>query len=388
MAIPLRYSVRNLRMRRLTTALTAAGMALVVFVFAAVLMLDAGLREALVATGQYDNVVVTRRGSGTEIQSIVDREQAAVVATQPEIARDVGGARLCSREVVVLIALPRRGTGVPTNVGIRGLEPHGLELRPQVHIVAGRLYRPGTAEVIVGRSIHERFDDARIGATLRFGGRSWRVTGVFDAGGSAFDSEIWADSDELMQSFRRLAYSSVIARLSDPGAFDTLKARLEADPRLTLDVKRERTFYEEQSQTLSNFIRYLGVTLSVIFSIGAMVGAMITMYASVASRTAEIGTLRTLGFRRRSIMAAFLFEAVLIALLGCVAGVAAASVMQLVQVSTMNWDSFSEISFRFRLTPRIVVQSLLFAMAMGVVGGLLPALRAARLKIVDALRSA
>jgi ABC-type antimicrobial peptide transport system permease subunit len=388
MAIPLRYSVRNLRMRRLTTALTAAGMALVVFVFAAVLMLDAGLREALVATGQYDNVVVTRRGSGTEIQSIVDREQAAVVATQPEIARDVGGARLYSREVVVLIALPRRGTGVPTNVGIRGLEPHGLELRPQVHIVAGRLYRPGTAEVIVGRSIHERFDDARIGATLRFGGRSWRVTGVFDAGGSAFDSEIWADSDELMQSFRRLAYSSVIARLSDPGAFDTLKARLEADPRLTLDVKRERTFYEEQSQTLSNFIRYLGVTLSVIFSIGAMVGAMITMYASVASRTAEIGTLRTLGFRRRSIMAAFLFEAVLIALLGCVAGVAAASVMQLVQVSTMNWDSFSEISFRFRLTPRIVVQSLLFAMAMGVVGGLLPALRAARLKIVDALRSA
>lgn len=387
MAIPLRYSVRNLRTRKLTTLLTAAGMALVVFVFAAVLMLEAGLRAALVATGQYDNIVVTRRASGTEIQSVVDREQAAIVGSQPEIAK-MNGTALTSREVVVLIALPRRGSGVPTNVGIRGMEPAGIALRPHMRMTAGRMFAPGAAEVVVGKSIAERFDDARLGATLRFGGRSWTVTGTFDAGGSGFDSEIWADSDQLMQSFRRRAFSSVVARLADPHGFEALKLRLEGDPRLTLDVKREREFYEEQSRTLSNFIRYLGVTLSIIFSIGAIVGAMITMYTSVANRTAEIGTLRALGFRRRSILAAFLFEALLLAMIGCVAGLLLAAGMQLVHVSTLNWDSFSEISFRFTMTPAIVVQSVLFAAAMGVLGGLLPAVRAARLKIVDALRFA
>jgi len=387
MAILLHYGVRNLRTRKLTTVLTAGGMALVVFVFAAVLMLDAGLRAALVATGQYDNIVVTRRAAGTEIQSIVDREQAAIATSQPEIAIGASAGRLASREVVVLIALRQRNTGVPTNVGIRGLEPSGLALRPQVRVTAGRMFSPGAAEVVVGKSIAERFDDARMGGMLRFGGRTWAVVGVFDGGGSAFDSEIWADSDQLMQSFRRMAYSSVVARLADPQAYEALKTRLEGDPRLTLEVKRERVFYEEQSQTLSNFIRYLGITLSVIFSIGAMVGAMITMYTSVANRTAEIGTLRALGFRRTSILAAFLFEAVLIALVGCVAGLLLASVMQLVHVSTLNWDSFSEISFRFTLTPGIVLQAFIFAIAMGVIGGLLPALRAARLKIVDALRS-
>ena len=387
MAIPLRYSVRNLGARRVTTLLTASGMALVVFVFAAVLMLDAGLRAALVATGQYDNLVVTRRGSGTEIQSIVDREQAAVLASQPEVAR-VDGLPLVSREVVVLIALPKRDTGVPTNVGIRGVEQAGLTLRSQVKLASGRMFRPGAAEVVVGSSIAQRYDDARIGATLKFGGRLWTVVGVFEAGGSGFDSEIWADTDQLMQSFRRLAYSSVVARLADPSTFETLKQRLDIDPRLTLDVKREQVFYEEQSQTLSNFIRYLGVTLSVIFSIGAMVGAMITMYTSVANRTGEIGTLRALGFRRRSILLAFLFESVLLSLIGCVIGLLLASAMQLAHVSTLNWDSFSEISFRFTLTPGIVLRSVLFALVMGVVGGVLPAMRAARLKIVDALRAA
>jgi ABC-type antimicrobial peptide transport system permease subunit len=250
------------------------------------------------------------------------------------------------------------------------------------------MFTPGAAEVVVGRSIAERFDDARLGSMLRFGGRSWTVVGVYDAGGSGFDSEVWADSDQLMQSFRRRAFSSVVAQLADPNAYEAVKARLEGDPRLTLDVKREKEFYEEQSRTLSNFIRYLGVTLSIIFSIGAMVGAMITMYTSVANRTGEIGTLRALGFRRRSILVAFLFEAVLLAMIGCAAGLLLASGMQLVHVSTLNWDSFSEISFRFTMTPNIVLQAVLFALAMGLVGGLLPALRAARLKIVDALRSA
>ena len=288
----------------------------------------------------------------------------------------------------MLIAQPKRDTGEPTNVMVRGMGAEGLALRPQVRVISGRMFRPGSSEIVVGRSIAERFDGTGIGERLRFGGRDWTVVGVFDAGGSAFDSEIWGDVEQMMQAFRRQAYSSVIARLSDPARFDELKRRLEADPRLTLEVKRERIFYEEQSQVMSNFISYLGLTLSVIFSIGAMIGAMITMYAAVANRTAEIGTLRALGFRRGSILLAFLAEALLLGLVGWVVGLALASGMQLVQISTMNWQSFSELAFGFTLTPEIVVKSLVFALAMGLVGGFLPAVRAARLKIVDALRAA
>jgi ABC-type antimicrobial peptide transport system permease subunit len=387
-AIPLAYSVRNLWTRRLTTALTAGGMALVVFVFAAVLMLDAGLRAALVATGQPDNILVTRRASGTEIQSGIERNQAAIVETQPEIAIGPGGARMVSKETVVLIAQPKRDTGVATNITVRGLGEEGPALRPQVRITAGRMFRRGTTEIVVGASIAERFDGTGIGERLRFGGREWTVVGVFDGAGSGFDSEVWGDGEQMMQSFRRNAFSTVVARLADPASFDALKARLESDPRLTLDVKRERRFYEEQSEVLSNFIRILGLTLSVIFSVGAMIGAMITMYASVANRTAEIGSLRALGFRRGAILVAFLAEAVSLALLGWAVGLAAAMLMTLVRISTMNWQSFAELAFSFTLTPDIVAQSFAFALAMGLAGGVLPALRAARLKIVDALRAA
>jgi putative ABC transport system permease protein len=388
MPVPLSYSFRNLWTRKLTTVLTAGGMALVVFVFAAVQMLDAGLRATLVATGQYDNAVVTRRSAGVEVQSIVDREQAAIVETQPEVAFGPGGARLASKEIVVLITLPKRDTGVATNVTTRGVGEAGPALRPQVKLKSGRMFRRGTSEIIVGRSIAERFSGVGLGERLRFGGREWTVVGTFDAGGSGFDSEVWGDADQLMQAFRRPVYSSVILRLVDPDAFDALKARLESDPRLTLEVKRERTFYTEQSEVMSNFIRILGLTLSVIFSVGATIGAMITMYAAVASRTMEIGALRALGFRRSGILGAFLTEAVLLSLAGWVIGLAGASLMQLVQISTMNWQSFAELAFRFQLTPEIVVKSLAFAVTMGVLGGFLPAFRAARLKIVDALRAA
>jgi ABC-type antimicrobial peptide transport system permease subunit len=387
-AIPIAYSVRNLWTRKLTTVLTAGGMALVVFVFAAVLMLDAGLRASLVASGQPDNVLVTRRASGTEIQSGVERTQAAIIESQPEIAIGPGGARVASKETVVLIAQPKRDTGVATNIVVRGVGAEGAALRPQVRIAAGRMFRFGSTEIVVGRSIAERFDGTGLGQSLRFGGREWTVVGVFDAGGSAFDSEIWGDGEQMMQSFRRNAFSSVVGRLVDPGRFDQLKRRLESDPRLTVDVKRERVFYEEQSEVMSNFIRILGLTLSVIFSIGAMIGAMITMYAAVASRTSEIGSLRALGFRRGAVVAAFLAESLFLAALGWAVGLALASLMQFVNISTMNWQSFSELAFSFALTSNIVVQSFVFALAMGLAGGVLPAVRAARLKIVDALRAA
>jgi putative ABC transport system permease protein len=388
MPVPFAYSLRNLAARRVTTALTVVGMALVVFVFATVLMLEEGLRKTLVSTGSHENVMVTRRSSGAEVQSAVDRQQAGIVETQPEVALDATGERVVSKETVVLISLDKRGSEKPSNVVIRGIGAHGMALRPQVKLVAGRMFRGGSSEIVAGRAIGQRFIGAGIGERLRFGMRDWVVVGHFDAGGSGFDSEIWGDVDQLMQSFRRTMFSSLLLRLADPGALDVLKARLESDPRLTVEAKRETQFYAEQSEVLANFIRILGMTLSIIFSTGAIIGAMITMYAAVANRIAEIGTLRALGFRSRSILWAFLLEALLMGALGGGMGLGLASVMQWVSFSTMNFQTFSELAFSFTLTLRIVMSSMLFALLMGLLGGFLPAVRAARLKIVDALRAA
>jgi putative ABC transport system permease protein len=386
--VPVGYIARNLFARKLTTALTAGGMALVVYVFATVLMLAAGLRETLVGTGQPDNVVVIRRGSQTEVQSGVDRPSAAVVEALPDIATGEDGTRLLSKEPVVLINLPKRESGSPSNVVIRGVTEHGLTLRPQVRIVEGRMFRPGTSEIVAGRSIASGFRGTGLGETLRFAQRDWTVVGVFDAGRTGFNSEIWGDAEQMLQAFRRTAFSSVIFRLADPDRFEDIKRTLESDPRLTLEAKRETQFYADQSEQLAKFISYLGTTISVIFSIGAIIGAMITMYASVASRTAEIGTLRALGFTRTAILTAFLGEALLLGLVGGVIGLVGASFMQFVPISTTNFQTFSEIAFSFTLTPVIVAGSLAFALFMGFIGGFLPAARASRLKIVDALRAA
>ena len=388
MAIPVNYIARNLVARRLTTILTAGGMALVVYVFATVLMLAAGLQQTLVSTGQDDNVVVIRRGSQTEVQSGVDRRQASVIESLPDIATDAQGRRLISKEPVVLINLRKRSTGKSANVVIRGVTSEGLELRPQVKIVEGRMFRPGTSEVIAGKSIADGFRGAGLGETLRFASRDWTVVGVFDGGRTGFDSEIWGDAEQMLQAFRRTGFSSVIFKLIDADRFDTIKQDLESDPRLTVEAKREQRFYADQSEALAKFITYLGTSISVIFSIGAIIGAMITMYASVASRVAEIGTLRALGFSRGAILTAFLGESLLLGLLGGIVGLVAASFMQALSISTTNFQTFAELAFSFTLTPSIIVASLGFALAMGFVGGFLPAARAARMKIVDALRAA
>ena len=387
-AIPLSYIARNLWARKLTTVLTAGGMALVVYVFATVLMLAAGLKETLVATGEPDNVIVIRRGSQTEVQSGIDRPSAAIVETYPEIATGEDGRKLISKEPVVLINLPKRETGKPSNVVIRGATPIGFALRPQVRIVEGRMFRPGTSEIVAGRAIAQGFRGAAIGETLRFAQRDWTVVGVFDAGRTGFNSEIWGDAEQLLQSFRRVSFSALVFRLSDPASLDAVKRNIESDPRLQIEAKPEQQFYADQSEQLAKFISYLGTTISIIFSIGAIIGAMITMYASVASRTSEIGTLRALGFSRMSILVAFLLEALLLGLVGGVIGLAGASFMQMVPISTMNFQTFSEIAFTFTLTPRIIGAALAFALVMGFVGGFLPAARAARMSIVDALRAA
>ena len=388
MTLPFSYILRSLFARRLTTALTAGGMALVVYVFATVLMLAAGLQKTLVTTGQDDNVVVLRRAAQTEVQSSVDRVQAGIVESLPDVAVGRDGRKLLSREPVVLINLPKRDTGKPANVVIRGVTDAGVTLRPQMRIIDGRMFRPGISEIIVGGAIARGFQGTGIGETLRFASRDWTIVGIYDAGRTGFDSEIWGDAEQMLQAFRRAQFSTLVFRLVDGGRFDAVKATIESDPRLTLEAKRETRFYAEQSEQLARFISYLGTTISVIFSIGAIIGAMITMYASVAARTAEIGTLRALGFSRAAILVAFLAEALLLGLLGGVAGIAAASLMQALSVSTTNFQTFAELAFSFTLTPSIVLWSLVFGLAMGFVGGFLPAAQAARMKIVDALRAA
>jgi ABC-type lipoprotein release transport system permease subunit len=388
MRIPFSYIWPSLWARRLTTLLTVGGVALVVFVFAGVLMLARGLQATLVETGAADNVIVLRRSANSELVSQANRETADLLETEPEVALAADGRPLLSKELMVVIDLSRKQTNAQSNVSVRGVSPHGLELRPGVRIVSGQAFRFGTHEVVVGSNIARHFQGVTIGKELTFGGDRWTVVGLFDAGGTGFDSEIWGDVDQLMQAFGRPVYSSVTFRLRDPAQLAALQTRLKADPRTQyIELKPERQYYREQSQAMANFIRILGLIVTSIFSVGAMIGAMITMYAAVASRVVEVGTLRALGFRRRSVLGAFLVESVLLAAIGGAAGVGLASLLSFARVSTMNFATFSEVGFGFALSAGVVTSALMFAVVMGVVGGFLPAVRAARLDIVTALRA-
>jgi len=386
MAVPFAYSWRNLWTRRLTTALTAGGMALVVFVFTATLMLGEGLRQTLVATGSPDNAIVLRKGSETEVQSGVARDAASAITTRPEIATTADGRPLAAREAVVLLALTKKSTGKVSNVVVRGTEDASLPLRPQIRLVAGRLPRRGTFEVMVGENVAKGFAGAALGQALRFAKRDWPVVGVFSAGNTGFSSEIWGDVDQLLPAFGRRGFSVVIAGLRHPSDLAAFKNAVENDPRYEAEVWRETKYYEKQSEMMRKFLTVLGVALTAIFSLGAMIGAMITMYAAVASRVPEIGALRAMGFSRSGILLAFLLESLLLGGLGGLAGVGLAALLGFVTFSTINFQTFSELAFRFALTPGIVLASLIFSLAMGVIGGFLPAVRAARMAIVDALR--
>lgn len=387
MMIPFSYNVKNLWTRRLTTILTVSSMALVVFVFAAILMLAEGLKKTLVKTGSYENVVVIRKGSVTEVQSGIEREKAMLLTTQPEVALGSNGQTLTAKEMVVLIALPKRGTYKLSNVVIRGISESSAQLRPQVKIVSGRLPNKGSSEIMAGISIAKKFKGGGIGETLRFGMRDWNIVGVFDAGNTGFSSEIWGDVDQLMQAFKRPVYSSVIFKFNSSMDFDEFQKRIEKDPRLNLEAMRETIYYEKQSEMMAKFLRILGISLTIIFSLGAVIGAMITMYAAVSNRVNEIGTMRALGFSRRSILAAFLIESVLFGFSGGCVGLFFASFLQLFTISTVNFQTFSELAFNFTITSEIVYMAMVFAIIMGFVGGILPAIRAARMKIVDSLRA-
>lgn len=387
MKLVILYSLRNLIVRKLTTTLTVSGMALVVFVFSTVLMLSEGLRQTLISTGEDDNVVVIRKGSNVEVQSSVERLKALLIETLPEIAIDTDGKRLFAKEVVVLIVMPKRVTKSPANIVIRGIDEKSFQLRQQVKLIEGRMPRIGFSEVIVGKSISDGFENARVGEQLRFATQDWTVVGIFDAGNRGYNSEIWGDVNQIMQAFKRPVYSSVIFRLNDSNNFETVKEKIEKDPRISLDAERETRYYEKQSEMMSKFLKILGLSLTTIFSIGAIIGAMITMYSAVANRQSEIGTLKALGFQRITILSAFLFESLLLGILGGIVGIIMSSFTQYITISTMNWQTFSQLTFSFRLSLGIIVQSMLFAVSMGFIGGMLPAIVASQKDIVSSLRS-
>ncbi len=387
MRLLMAYSWRNVFARRLTSLLTIFGIALVVFVFCAVLMLSNGLRQTLVDTGNDNNAVVIRRSAQTEISSIMYRNDGNVVKADPAIATAPDGSPLASGELMVLITKTKRGSDKTSNVPVRGVSDKAIAVRPNVAIVEGRMWRPGSSEVIAGAKVARGFQNAGLGEKVRFASRDWTVVGIFEADGSGFESEIWGDYDQLAPAFERPIYSSITARLKSPEAFAAMKARLENDPRLTVDVKREKQYYYEQSSFTTTYINILGMVISIIFSMGAIVGAMITMYASVAGRTKEIGTLRALGFSRLTILSAFLVESVLMALVGGAIGVFGASFLRFAEISTTNWDTFAELAFSFETSPQIIGSALVFAAVMGVVGGFLPAVQASRLSVLAALRT-
>ena len=388
MQIPLKYIVRSSVSRRLTTAITMLGVALVVFVFAAVLMMANGVQKTLRSTGSDDNMIVVRKAAMSEIMSILDREAAGIIVNLLQVARDADGRPLSSKEVVVIINLNKLGTAGISNVTVRGVEEAAFQLRPQVRIVQGRMFRWGAREVIAGAGITNRFVGAQIGEQVKFGGDLWTVVGIFDAEGSGFDSELWGDLNQIADAFKRQSLSTVTLRLKNPDEFAEVIAAFEADNRLQYFApKREKKFFEEQSEMMATFIRILGIFITVIFSTGAMIGAMITMYGAVANRTVEIGTLRALGFYRRSILLAFLGESFVLSLAGGIAGLGLASLLQFFSISTLNFGSFSELAFSFALSPSIIATSLGFSLLMGLIGGFLPALRASRLNIIQALRT-
>lgn len=388
--IPFTYSIRNLFARRLTFFLTLMGITLVVFVFCAVLMLAYGLQKTMVDTGVPENVILYRKGSDSELSSGVDRDLVNIIAALPQITSE-GGRPFLSEEVVTIINLNLKSNGDMGNVSARGVNPETVfKLRPDVKVIEGRSFNPGSREIIVGTAINKRFQNTGIGKTIKFGGDTWTIVGIHEAEASAFESEIWGDADQMMQAFNRQeAYSSITGRLENTADFAALEQALESDNRLlTVKAETEPEYYRRQSRYLAIFIRVMGLTITLIFSVGAMIGAMITMYAAVANRTREIGVLRALGFKRWSVLAAFLTESVVLSLIGGALGILMASVLQVLTFSTVNFGTFSDITFSYLLSPEIIFFGLLFAVVMGVAGGFLPAVRASRQNILGSLRAA
>jgi len=386
MALPIRYSLRNALVRWRSTIATVLGIALVVFVFVLLQSLAAGIEKSSGNTGDPRNIMVTRKGSTAESTSLISRQNLQDIRYFPEIARNAEGEPVISADVLVLVNLPRRNNGGEANVLLRGVTLRGKELRSQVHLVAGRWFEPGKREVVVSAKLAKRFANFDVGQSFKSGSTTLTVVGWLAGGGSAFDSECWLDADECRAIFERNLYSSFLIRAVDAAAGEKFIQRIEADRRFKLKAEREVEYYRKQTMTAAP-IKWLGNFLAVTMSIGAVFAAMNTMYAAVGARTREIGTLRVLGFRRRAVIVALLLEGGFLALLGGVLGCAVAFYWNGYTTATMGMETFSEIVFEFSVTPMLVAKGLVFAVVVGLVGTALPAVRAARLPVIAALKS-
>jgi putative ABC transport system permease protein len=387
MAIPLTYNLRSIRVRWASTIVAVLGIAGTVGVFVAMMSLAKGFKATLVASGSASNALVRRAGSTSEMDSGFNLEQVKILQDAKGIARDADGP-LISPEVVVIAAFPLKSTGTDANVQVRGVSPRVLKVRERVKMVEGRFFQPGLNELVVGSNVNKAYIGFDLGQKVLFGGGTWTVVGVFDAGGSAFDSELWCDSSVLNDVYKRPTniFQSATAKLTSPAALTDLKDTLSADPRFTVQADREIEYYEKQSRVVTTLITVLGTMVAGIMAIGAIFGALNTMYSAIAERGREIATMRALGFGALAVVVSFVFEAACIALIGGIIGCVGVLPLNGLTTGTMNWQTFSHLAFAFKITPGLMLGGVIFALLMGILGGVAPAVRAARANVATALR--
>jgi putative ABC transport system permease protein len=386
MALPLIYNIRNLRVRWLSSLTSVVSIALVVSIFIIILAMSAGFEKTLASTGSPDNIIVRRDGSTTEMDSVIEREQANIIMSIPDIAKDNDGNILASKEAVVLADLKKKTTGTPFNVTIRGLKRIGFEVRKNVKIVAGRIFKEGLFELVVGANIPMRFENCELGSKIKIGKNYWTIVGIFDSGGSGFDSQLWGDLDLIMKEYYRPSFQSITMKLSNPAKFKQVKYMLEHDPRVEVTVEREQDFFKTQSEMVIGLISVLGTLITVIISVGAVFSTLNTMYSSVASRVREVATMLALGFKPLNIMVSFMTESVFLSLMGGILGCFFSLPLNGYSTGTMNFQTFSDLAFKFMITPKILAYGLIFSIIMGIVSGILPAFKAARLPCATTLR--
>ena len=381
--IPLGYNLRSLWQRKVSSLSTAAAIALVVGIFVVVLSLAQGLSVAFVSSGRADQALVLRPNARFELNSSIERDRMRILKVHPLLKRD-SDEPMASAEVVVVKLFPM-ADGTDNNVTVRGLERMGITLRPQVRLLQGRWFRPGISEVVVPRKMQGRFPGMEVGRSLRMGGRDWQIVGAFDAGGASYESEVWSDVNDVMQAFRREAYSVMLARLESPERVEGFTKAVDDDKRLKLEVVRETDYFKELTKA-GDPIKILGNLITLILTGAAIFAAMNTMYAAVAGRTKEIGTLRALGFRQREILASFQWESIFLCLSGGLVGSGLALFANGIQTGTTSFETFSDVSFAFTITPGLMAQGVAFSLIMGLLGGLLPAWRASRIPLTEAMK--
>ena len=388
MPSPLAYNLRSARHRWTSSLVAVIGIAGTVAVFVAMLSLARGFQATIVSSGLPENAIVQQGGADSEMTSALTIDAVRVIEDAPQVARR-GQEPLVTAEVVVIAALPLRDTGSDANVQVRGVSPRAQAVRHNMRITAGRFLTPGLHEIVVGRNAALAYEGLDLGATVQIGPSAWEVVGLFDAGGSAFDSEIWADADVLNGAYQRPpgVFQSVTAKLADREAFEAFKAQLERDPRLQVQVQREREYYASQSRTVTTLITVLGGLVAIVMGLGAVLAALNTMYSAVAERAREIAVLRAIGFPSRTVVLSFLVEALSIALVGGLIGCLVVLPVNGITTGTINWQTFSHLSFAFRITPDLLALGLVFALLMGIAGGLPPAVRAARANVARTLRA-